>query len=203
METNKRWRQHYHANVPSGWSNDPNGMIWYKGKGHFFFQHYPHKAQWGIMHWGHFTTEDFVKWEVLPVALVPTEEYEAVCGCCSGNAIEKDGKLYLMYTAAQPEQQRQCLAVSEDGISFSKLPENPILTAADLSEEVSNRDFRDPKIFIKDGWYYCIAGTRVIDPEHPFRIEDAAGFAGDPADPDAVRHSRVSGDLPFLTGFDA
>ncbi|MCR5294345.1 MAG: GH32 C-terminal domain-containing protein, partial [Lachnospiraceae bacterium] len=47
------------------------------------------------------------------------------------------------------------------------------------------------------------AGTRVIDPEHPFRIEDAAGFAGDPADPDAVRHSRVSGDLPFLTGFDA
>lgn len=165
MKVNKRFKQVYHANVPEAWSNDPNGMIYYKGKAHLFFQHYPHKAQWGPMHWGHFITDDFVKWQVLPVALVPDQDYEEICGCCSGSAIEIDGKLWLMYTAAQPELQRQCLAVSEDGIHFTKLAENPILTSDMLKDIVSPRDFRDPKIFKKGDTYYCLAGTRVIDPE--------------------------------------
>ena len=81
------YRPTYHASVPSGWSNDPNGTIFYKGKAHLFFQHYPHKAEWGTMHWGHFTTTDFVKWETLPLALVPDQEYEVVCGCCSGKTL--------------------------------------------------------------------------------------------------------------------
>jgi beta-fructofuranosidase len=118
------------------------------------------------MHWGHFATEDFVHWTVLPVALVPDQDYEALCGCCSGSAIEKDGKLYLLYTAAQPELQRQCLAVSEDdGITFVKAENNPILTAAMLDDEVSELDFRDPHLFRKDGWYYFIAGARVLSEE--------------------------------------
>lgn len=160
----KSYRPVYHASVPSGWSNDPNGTIYYNGKAHLFFQHYPHKSSWGTMHWGHFTTEDLVHWEVLPIALYPDQEYEAVCGCCSGSAIEKDGDLYLMYTAAQPDLQRQCLAKSEDGgVTFVKNENNPILTAEMLSEEVSSYDFRDPRLFIKDGWYYFLAGARVID----------------------------------------
>ena len=96
----KSYRPKYHASVPSGWANDPNGTIFYNGKAHLFFQHYPHKPEWGTMHWGHFTTTDFVHWTTLPVALVPDQDYEVLCGCCSGSAIEKDGKLYLIYTAA-------------------------------------------------------------------------------------------------------
>lgn len=168
------YRPVYHASVPSGWANDPNGTIYYNGKAHLFYQHYPHKAEWGTMHWGHFVTEDFVHWTALPVALVPDRDYEAVCGCCSGSAIEKDGKLYLIYTAAQPELQRQCLAVSEDGgITFAKEPANPILTADMLSEEVSELDFRDPRLFEKDGSYYFIAGARVIRPEHAAAFREA------------------------------
>ncbi len=160
----KSYRPLYHASVPSGWSNDPNGTIYYNGKAHLFFQHYPHKPAWGTMHWGHFTTNDFVHWDVLPVALVPDRDYEVICGCCSGSVIEKDGKLYLMYTAAQPTLQRQCLAVSEDGgVTFTKNESNPILTADMLSKEVSPLDFRDPRLFKKDGWYYFIAGARVLD----------------------------------------
>ena len=160
----KSYRPVYHASVPSGWSNDPNGTIYYNGKAHLFFQHYPYKPAWGIMHWGHFTTEDLVHWDVLPVALRPDQDYEALCGCCSGSAIEKDGDLYLMYTAAQPDLQRQCLARSEDGgITFVKREDNPILTADMLSEEVSSYDFRDPRLFKKDGYYYFLAGARVID----------------------------------------
>ena len=59
-----------------------------------------------------------------------------------------------MYTAAQPELQRQCMAISEDGgVTFTKEESNPILTADMLSKEVSPLDFRDPRLFKKDGWY--------------------------------------------------
>ncbi len=165
MKRPKDLKQIYHANVPEAWSNDPNGMIWFRGKAHLFCQYYPYKPQWGPMHWGHFVSEDFVKWEFLPVALAPDQSYEAICGCCSGSSMEIDGKLWLMYTAAQPELQRQCLAWSEDGIHFTKLENNPILTSDMLRDIVSPRDFRDPKLFRKGDTYYCLAGVRVIDPE--------------------------------------
>ena len=160
------YRPKYHASVPKGWSNDPNGTVFYKGKAHLFYQHYPHKAEWGTMHWGHFTTDDFVKWENEPVALVPDKDYEVICGCCSGSALEKDGDLWLMYTAAQPERQRQCIAISQDGgIHFSKSKDNPILTSEMLSPEVTETDCRDPRLFQKDGMYYFIAGARVLTKE--------------------------------------
>ena len=154
----------YHASVPVGWANDPNGTIFFGGKAHLFYQHYPYKPEWGTMHWGHFVTEDFVKWETLPVALVPDQDYEVICGCCSGSAAEKDGKLWLMYTAAQPELQRQCAAISQDGgVTFEKDPGNPILTADMLDPEVYEMDFRDPRLFRKDGTWYLVAGARVLD----------------------------------------
>ncbi|MBQ9348423.1 MAG: glycoside hydrolase family 32 protein [Oscillibacter sp.] len=164
---NRSYRPHYHASVPSGWSNDPNGTIFFEGKAHLFYQHFPHKPEWGTMHWGHFATTDFVKWENLPVTLVPDRKYEEICGCCSGSTIEKDGKLYLMYTAAQPQMQRQCMAVSEDGVHFEKDPGNPILTSFMLSPEIFHEDFRDPRMFRKDGLYWLIAGIRWIDPADP------------------------------------
>lgn len=168
LEVNTRYKQAYHANVSSGWSNDPNGMIYFNGKAHLFFQHYPHQPSWGTMHWGHYVTDDFIKWEELPVALVPDENYEQICGCCSGNAIAIDNKLYLMYTAAQPDRQRQCYAISSDGgVTFKKVANNPILRSEQLSDEVAKSDFRDPKPFRKDGWFYCLAGTRIIDPNKP------------------------------------
>ena len=186
------FRPRYHASVPRGWSNDPNGLIWFQGRAHLFFQHYPYKAQWGTMHWGHFASRDLVRWETLPVALRPDEPYEAVCGCCSGSAIEKDGKLWLLYTSAQPTLQRQCLAVSEDGgVSFRKDPENPILTADMLSDEVSPLDFRDPRLFEKNGTYYFIAGIRLLGQADKAR---AAARAGNPSDPQGLR-SPSAGNL--------
>ncbi len=167
---NYSYRPHYHAHVSSGWCNDPNGMIMYGGRAHLFFQHYPYKAEWGTMHWGHFSTEDFIHWKEEEIALRPDEEYEDICGCCSGNAVEKDGKLWLMYTAAQPDRQRQCLAYSQDGVHFTKLDNNPILTADMLDCEVAGRDFRDPKVFMQGGIYYCLTGTRIIDPDDPMYL---------------------------------
>ena len=157
------YRPCYHVSVPFGWANDPNGTIYFRGKAHLFFQYYPHKPEWGPMHWNHVATEDFVHWEERPVALCPDQPYERVCGCCSGSTVVKDGKLYLLYTAAQPMMQRQCMAVSEDGDHFVKRADNPILTPEMLSPEIYEEDFRDPRIVEHDGHYYMIAGIRWLE----------------------------------------
>lgn len=159
----KSYRPRYHVSVPFGWANDPNGTIYFGGKAHLFYQHFPHKPEWGPMHWNHVTTTDFIHWDQRPVTLYPDKPYELVCGCCSGSTIEKDGRLYLMYTAAQPMMQRQCMAVSEDGDHFEKDPANPILTAEMLSPEIYEEDFRDPRIFRRGDTYYLIAGIRYVE----------------------------------------
>ena len=196
----RSFRPTYHASVPSGWSNDPNGTIWYGGKAHLFFQHYPYKAQWGTMHWGHFVSDDLIHWENLPMALRPDQPYERICGCCSGSAIEKDGKLWLLYTAAQPVLQRQCLAVSEDGgITFRKDPDNPILTADMLSDEVSPLDFRDPRLFEKDGMYYFIAGIRLLGKEDRDKAALLSANSANSSDPGKLR-SPSAGSLSGAKG---
>ena len=172
------YRPTYHASIMSGWSNDPNGTIFYNGKAHLFFQHYPYKPEWGTMHWGHFVTDDFIKWEPMPVVLVPDQDYEVICGCCSGSTIEKDGDLWLMYTAAQPERQRQCMAISTDGgVHFVKNKDNPILTSGMLDLEVTETDCRDPRMFRKGDKYYFIAGARVLTKEELEAAREAAGAA--------------------------
>ena len=116
------------------------------------------------MHWGHATTKDFVRWDYKPVALANDRPYDAN-GCFSGSAIEKDGKLYLMYTghvAGEDGQvvQRQCLAVSEDGIHFEKHPGNPVIGEKELPERYMLCDFRDPKVWKEKDSYYCVLAVR-------------------------------------------
>ena len=53
------------------WMNDPNGMVYYEGEYHLFYQFHPHSNVWGPMHWGHAITTDLVHWEHLPIALYP------------------------------------------------------------------------------------------------------------------------------------
>ena len=121
-----KMRQKYHFMAETGWINDPNGLIYFKGKYHFFYQYNPYQSFWENMHWGHAVSDDLIHWEYLPVALAPSEPYEDHLkgGCFSGSAIEFDGKLYLIYTAATNHGngfvQTQCVAYSEDGIHFEK-----------------------------------------------------------------------------------
>lgn len=146
--------------------NDPNGFVQYKGEYHLFYQHYPYKPVWGPMHWGHAVSRDLMKWEYLPVALAPDEAFDRD-GCFSGSAIEKDGKLVLMYTGhsiSGPDKDRdykqsQGIAVSEDGITFSKWESNPVIGYNEIPEGVSQKDFRDPKVFMRNGQYYVVLGS--------------------------------------------
>lgn len=146
----------FHFEPETGWMNDPNGLIFYQGKYHAFFQHNPHSARWDRMHWGHAVSEDLVHWEQLPIALFPEEPYENDGGCFSGSAVEKDGRLYLFYTSVSRELgQTQSVAWSDDGIHFEKYPGNPVIRENPLGYD----DFRDPKVTKIDGTYYMVVGT--------------------------------------------
>ena len=57
----QKYRHTYHAMPPVGWMNDPNGFCYALGKYHLFFQFHPYSSVWGPMHWGHFTTKDFIR----------------------------------------------------------------------------------------------------------------------------------------------
>lgn len=136
--------------------NDPNGLIFFRGQYHVFFQHNPHVPRWGRMHWGHAVSQDLIHWEELPIALYPDMIYENAGGCFSGSAIEKDGRLYLFYTSVSREmKQTQSVAYSDDGIHFTKYSGNPVIEKNPLGYP----DFRDPKVSVIDGTYYMVVGT--------------------------------------------
>lgn len=147
-------RLKYHFEPKKGWMNDPNGLVFFKGKYHAFFQHNPYSTEWDKMHWGHAVSSDLINWEELPIALYPDKEYESSGGCFSGSAIEKDGRLYLFYTSVA-DKQTQSVAFSDDGIHFTKYEENPVIRENPLGYY----DFRDPKVTEIDGKYYMVTGS--------------------------------------------
>ena len=65
------FRPQLHFSPKEKWMNDPNGMIWFHGLYHLFFQHYPGDIVWGPMHWGHAVSKDLIHWRQLPIALYP------------------------------------------------------------------------------------------------------------------------------------
>ena len=159
-------RPKFHLSPCTGWMNDPNGFSFYKGEYHLFYQYNPYDTCWDTMHWGHAVSGDLLSWRYLPAAMAPNEWYDAD-GCWSGSAMEMpDGRQLLMYTgnrreggATRENLQVQCLALG-DGIDYEKYAGNPVLTAADLPDECSPYDFRDPSIWREsDGTYRAIVGT--------------------------------------------
>ena len=146
----------YHYKPAKGWMNDPNGLVYFKGYYHAFYQHAPHhEIPWQEpMHWGHARTKDFLEWEELPIALTPGAPYDGG-GCWSGTAIVKDDKMYLFYAAITAESVI-AVAVSEDGIHFEKYNDNPVI--ATFPPE-GGPDFRDPAVCCMDGVYYCVVAS--------------------------------------------
>ncbi len=151
----------FHFKPKKGWINDPNGLVYFKGYYHIFYQHAPDfEAPWKQpMHWGHARTKDFLEWEELPVALTPGNAYDGG-GCWSGTAVVKDDKLYLFY-AAITAVSTVAVAISEDGIHFEKYAGNPVI---DHYPADGGPDFRDPAVCCIDGHYYCIVASG--NPQH-------------------------------------
>ena len=142
--------------------NDPNGCIFFEGKYHVFYQYNPYSPKWGPMHWGHAISSDLVHWEHLPIALAPSEEYDdhPEGGCFSGSAVNDHGRLTLIYTGTsnhgQGFEQRQCIATSENGVTFHKYEGNPVISAPPPG---GSADFRDPKVWRHGDFWYMVLGN--------------------------------------------
>ena len=160
---NERYRLGYHLMAKGGWINDPNGLSFFKGYYHVFYQFYPYASEWGPMHWGHARSKDLVHWETLPIALFPDDKDD---GCFSGSAIVHDGKLWLIYTGHHYIDEEndifyedQNLAYSTDGIHFTKYEKNPVLkTPTD-----NTKHFRDPKVWQDGDNFYMVLGSQGED----------------------------------------
>ncbi|MDO5517685.1 MAG: glycoside hydrolase family 32 protein, partial [Clostridium sp.] len=148
----------------------PNGFSVFNNEYHLFYQYHPYSTYWGPMHWGHCKSNDFIKWESLPIALAPDEEFDKK-GCFSGSAIEFEGKHVLIYTGVSEEKsengtnaerQTQCIAIG-DGVNYEKMECNPVITTDMIPEGSSLQDFRDPKMWRSGDKFYTVVGSRNED----------------------------------------
>lgn len=151
-------RAQFHFSSRRGWNNDPNGLVFYKGEYHLFYQHNPFGWNSANMHWGHAVSPDLVHWRELADALAP----DALGAMWSGSAVVDwqntsglggagQAPMVLFYTAAGASF-GQCLASSLDGRHFSKFSGNPVV------RQITHGN-RDPKVFWHEPshqWVMCL-----------------------------------------------
>lgn len=166
----ERFRPQFHFSPEKSWMNDPNGMVWFDGEYHLFYQYYPDSNVWGPMHWGHAVSPDMIRWEHLPIALYPDSLGYIFSGSAvvdyyntSGLGSPQQPAMVAIFTYHRPDAdktnsndfQNQGLAYSLDhGRTWKKYDKNPIL------RKLGERDFRDPKVFWDDTyskWFMILA----------------------------------------------
>jgi beta-fructofuranosidase len=159
-------RPRLHLSPPSGWLNDPNGLIFHDGLLHAFYQHEPNMPRWGRMCWGHATSRDLVTWEHLPVALEPGRRGPDRAGCWSGTLVEDDrGVPTIFYTGVVRSggswRASICRATSDDGLrTWTKDPAGPVIDRP--PDGIAPDRFRDPFVWRDDqGWAMLLAAGTV------------------------------------------
>ena len=171
----EKFRPQIHFTPDKNWVNDPNGMVYYKGKYHLFFQHSPNSTVWSDISWGHATSNDLVHWERKPIAIYPDSlglifSGSAVVDKNNTSGLGKNGiiPLVAMYTshdmlkekAGVIDVENQSIAYSlDEGETWIKYNANPVLKNPGV------RDFRDPKVFWHEqskNWVASIAAQDQI-----------------------------------------
>ena len=174
---NEKYRPQYHFSPPGNWMNDPNGLVYYKGEYHLFYQYYPDSTVWGPMHWGHAVSADLVHWENLPVALYPDSLGYIFSGSAvidwkntSGLQEGKEPPMVAIFTHHSPtilekktnDFQYQSIAYSQDnGRTFVKYEGNPV-----IPNKMKEPDFRDPKVMWNESlekWVVVLAAGQKVE----------------------------------------
>jgi fructan beta-fructosidase len=159
-DTTHSYRPLFHFSPDSNWINDPNGLVYFKGKYHLFFQYNPFGNKWGHMSWGHAISTDLMHWTQLPVAIPEFIKDSLATMIFSGSAVidsfnttgfaTKKGQMPIVaiYTSSVTNKdvqvaQNQSIAYSlDEGNTWKQYDKNPVL-------DIGSKEFRDPKVF----WY--------------------------------------------------
>ncbi len=168
------YRPQFHFTPAKNWMNDPNGLVYYKGEYHLFYQYNPFGDEWGHMSWGHAVSRDLVHWQHLPVALREENgimifsgsavvDGQNSSGFCQSTEAGDRSCLVAIYTGHTSTLQTQNLAYSNDkGRTWTKYQDNPVI-------DLHRQDFRDPKVFWhapSRKWVMVVA----LPPEHQVRL---------------------------------
>jgi len=157
------FRPQFHFTPERNWMNDPNGMVFFEGEYHLFYQHNPFGDKWGHMSWGHAVSHDLAHWEHLPLALaeeggVMIFSGSAVVDWGNTSGFGKDGKpplvaIYTGHYTTKPLQNQNIAYSTDRGRTWVKYAGNPVL-------DLKMADFRDPKVFwdeARSRWLMTVA----------------------------------------------
>jgi len=170
--TNDPYRPQFHFTPQQQWMNDPNGLVYFRGEYHLFYQYHPYGTTWGPMHWGHAISGDLVNWTHAPIALAPDEHGQIFSGSAVVDELDTSGLfggdagLVAIFTHHSQDAEsgavRQCqsLAYSADaGRTWSKYSDNPVLADSRFP------DFRDPKVIWHkqtERWVMILAAGQTV-----------------------------------------
>ncbi len=160
------YRNQYHFSQYAHWNNDPNGLVYYDGYYHLFYQHHPYSNYWSDMYWGHARSKDLAHWELLPICLFPDEDWGSGAGYMwSGTAYEyRNGDsteidalgwfpegsgngLIAFYTRDGGMQDQMIMSSDDGGITWTKRRMIPQTVATGNDGIYHKVACRDPKIF--------------------------------------------------------
>lgn len=164
------WCPAVHLTPPAGWLNDPNGLCYFRGEYHVFYQHAPFRAEGGLKFWGHYKSRDLLFWERCPVMLCPDQSFD-LHGVYSGSALCGEDGLYLYYTGnvkhegefdyvRTGRESNTVLAYSPDGVHLGW--KRPLMGNEDYPQGLTLH-VRDPKVWEQDGNYYMVQGARTLE----------------------------------------
>lgn len=160
-------REQYHFAPVVNWVNDPNGLCWFEGYYHLFYQSNPFGQEWNDMYWGHAVSRDLIHWNHMPHVLEPQPELwkdkEHKGGAFSGSAQVEEGQIHLYLTRhfgpqkdGEESKEWQTEAFCRDGIRV--VEERPCITE---KPEGAAYDFRDPKAERLGAADYMVLGSRM------------------------------------------
>jgi beta-fructofuranosidase len=167
----------YHYVNPEGRLNDPNGLCFWQGNWHLFYQAYP--PEYPRQHWGHAVSKDLIHWKDLPLAIYPGPER----ACFSGSAFVDGDRVIAFYHGTEVGSMA---AVSNDPLllNWEKVTGNAVIPIADPSGFPLPYSVYDPCIWKKDNIYYALLagrendgpGNRPIPDAYLFRSTDLANW---------------------------
>lgn len=166
MSKNK-YRLSFHLMPPRGWMNDPNGLCYYKGAYHVFFQYAPKDPVGTARYWGHYVSKDLINWDYVGIALKSDSPWDR-CGAFSGSGLIEDGIMELFYTGNVEEEGDYDYVLSGRGANVITVKSEDGLTFSAKELLLSNKDYpddytchvRDPKVWKSNDKYFMVLGGR-------------------------------------------